>query len=143
MPVSGQHKYLFQTLKKRAEFLRVRGGGRATAPAFVLEGKMRPAQPSAPSEPQPKTDVQGVSRVQSVEGPRFGFTITKKIGNAVVRNRIRRRLRAALVELAPTCARPDMDYVIVARSAALDQDFAQLRIDLTRAFAQVRRSKST
>lgn len=109
-----------QTLKKRAEFQRVRGGGRATSAAFVLEGKPRPAADAARDAP----------------GPRFGFTITKKIGNAVTRNRIRRRLRAALQLL---CARADpaTDYVIVARTVAAELPFAALLADLERALAKV------
>jgi ribonuclease P protein component len=65
---------------------------------------------------------------------RFGFTITKKIGNAVTRNRIRRRLKAAFAATAPEYARPTCDYVIVARHAALDRPFAALLEDVARAF---------
>lgn len=107
------------TLKKRAEFQRVRGGGRWSAEAFVLEGKARVDD--------------------RIEGPRFGFTVTKKLGNAVVRNRIRRRLRAALAELASNHANPLFDYVVVARQPCFDVEFAKLRDDLTLAFERVHR----
>lgn len=131
----------FQTLKKRAEFQRVRGGGRATTPAFVLECKQRPqANPSdtaAQSVAQHSKPAARTSRSHSLNGPRFGFTITKKIGNAVVRNKIRRRLRAALVEISPLVARPDTDYVLVARRPAADQNFAKLVADLKTAFERV------
>jgi ribonuclease P protein component len=110
------------TLKTRAEFQRVRGGGRATNDAFILEGKRRPAAPAG---------------TVGVAGPRFGFTITKKIGNAVVRNRIRRRLRAALSEVAPGRADPETDYVIVARIAAATRPFAGLAADLAAAITRV------
>jgi ribonuclease P protein component len=70
-------------------------------------------------------------------GPLFGFTITKKIGNAVKRNLIRRRLKSALTELAPALADPTMDYVIVARGAAATQNFASLRSDLETALKRV------
>lgn len=66
---------------------------------------------------------------------RFGFTITKKIGNAVTRNRIRRRLKAAFAATARQHARPSCDYVVVARHAALDRPFAALLEDVARAFA--------
>ena len=68
------------TLKRRSQFQRVRGGGRWSTPAFVLEGKRRDAgdDPSAATGPP-----FGV--------PRFGFTVTKKLGNSVRRSRIRRR----------------------------------------------------
>ena len=130
----------FQTLKKRAEFQRVRGGGRATSAAFVLEGKQRPQSgPSGTvaSDPLKPNPASRSSRSHALSGPRFGFTITKKIGNAVVRNKIRRRLRAALVEISLFVARPDTDYVLVARRPAADQNFASLVADLKTAFERV------
>ncbi len=116
--------FTLQTLKKRSEFLRVRGGGRATAPGFVLEGKRRSL-------------VADGSHAATVKGSRFGFTITKKIGNAVMRNRIRRRLRAALVHVAPANADPQTDYVVVARGVAADQAFSDLVADFAKAFGKV------
>ena len=114
---------MITTLKKRAEFQRVRGGARATAVGFVLEGKARVPV--------------GDDKDAAISAARFGFTITKKIGNAVTRNKIRRRLRAALSELAPLHAQPDMDYVVVARLPAASQEFALLVADLTTAFQRV------
>jgi len=124
-----------QTLKTRAEFQRVRGGGRATSAAFVVEGKPRQAATGSSAGPNAVKQVAA----SPIEGPRFGFTITKKIGNAVTRNRIRRRLRAALLELAPS-ADPLTDYVIVARTHAAKQDYASLSADLKRALAKVQTS---
>jgi ribonuclease P protein component len=68
-------------------------------------------------------------------GPRFGFTITKKLGNAVTRNRIRRRLKAAIAQLAPLQAQPGFDYVVVARHAAFDRPYPDIIADLHKAFA--------
>lgn len=107
------------TLKKRAEFQRIRGGGRASLPAFVLEGKAR------------------VATAVGAQTPRFGFTVTKKLGGAVVRNRIRRRLKAALSEVAERLADPSFDYVVVARDIALTRPFDALRSDLAAAFQRV------
>ena len=115
-----------KTLKKRAQFQRVRGGGRATAQSFVLEGKSREGDQMA-----------------SEAGSQFGFTITKKIGNAVIRNKIRRRLKAALSLLAPALADPVMDYVVVARTPAATQDFAGLVADLTTALKRVKSQSNT
>jgi ribonuclease P protein component len=106
-----------RTLKSRPEFLAVRGGRRSSTPAFLIEMRERTA---------PAGDESGA---------RFGFTITKKIGNAVTRNRIRRRLKAAFAAKAGEHARQTCDYVIVARIAALDRPFALLLEDVARAFA--------
>lgn len=109
---------ILQTLKARAEFLAVRGGRRSSTPAFLIEMRERPPGDGA-----------------GVAGARFGFTITKKIGNAVTRNRIRRRLKAAFAAGAGQHARSSCDYVIVARHAALDRPFTLLLEDVARAFA--------
>lgn len=111
------------TLKKRAEFLRLRGGARFATAAFVLETKPRPPAKNAEA-PDP-----GV--------PRFGFTITKAIGNAVMRNFIRRRLKAAIAEVAPDAARSSHDYVLIARLAASKRPFPDLKKDLEQAFQRV------
>ena len=72
--------------------------------------------------------------------PRFGFTVTKKIGNAVVRNRIRRRLREA-VRLAEPKAESSTDYVLVGRRAALTLQFERLVTDLIGGFEALSRRK--
>jgi ribonuclease P protein component len=107
------------TLKRRADFLRVRGGQRWAGPGFVLEAKAR-------------TDPDS-----NVTGPRFGFTVTKRLGKAVVRNRIRRRLRAAAARASGIHAKPEFDYVVIARAASLDRPFDALTDDFTSAFARV------
>jgi ribonuclease P protein component len=110
------------TLKRRAEFLRVRKGARCAVPAFVLEGRVRACLP----EPQ---DAQA----------RFGFTLTRQVGNAVVRNRIRRRLKAAVAGAGPH-ARSDFDYVLIARRAALTLPFSTLVADLIDALDRIDRA---
>lgn len=70
------------------------------------------------------------------EGPRVGFTITKKVGNAVVRNRIRRRLKAAVAALAVDALRLDHDYVVIAKRDALLAPFDVLKADLARGLAK-------
>lgn len=68
---------------------------------------------------------------------RFGFTVTKKLGGAVVRNRIRRRLKAAVRAVQEGRAQPGHDYVVVARPAAFDRSFPELKKDLERALHRV------
>ncbi len=109
------------TLKSRSEYLRVRKGSRCATAAFVLEAKARDA--STPPE-----------------GPRFGFTVTRQIGKAVERNRIRRRLKAAVRDAAPNHASGEFDYVLIARRAALTSQFAALVGELARAFTRVHRA---
>lgn len=107
------------TLKRRSEFQRVRGGGRWSTPAFLVEGK--------PRDPAGST----------IRGPRFGFTVTKKLGGAVTRNRIRRRLKSAIDDVANDFSQPQFDYVIVARMPALDRDYTLIKADLQLAFRRV------
>ena len=68
---------------------------------------------------------------------RIGFTVTKKIGNAVVRNRCKRRLRALAREVLPTRGLAGADHVLIGRSDVVDRDFAALRADLERALAKL------
>jgi ribonuclease P protein component len=103
----------FARLKERSEFLAVAKGARMHEAAFTL---------------------QAIAREAGEPARRFGLTVTKKTGNSVVRNRIRRRLREALRtsgiardEVADGGAR---DYVIVARREVLSRDFAGLKHDI-------------
>lgn len=68
---------------------------------------------------------------------RVGFTVTKKTGNAVIRNRIRRRLRAAVGEVLPAAGRAGHDYVLIARTEALRLPFRDLVGDLGRALRKL------
>lgn len=100
-------------LKHRADFLRVAKGRRWHGKAFTLQAHGSESEP--PSV------------------PRAGFTVTKKTGNSVVRNRARRRLREALRLCPDLPLRPGHDYVIIARLDAIRLPFAALLNDLTRA----------
>jgi ribonuclease P protein component len=112
------------TLKKRHEFLRIRGGARFHSKGFVLEGKLR--------------GLNGASQTIGQVGARFGFTVTKRLGGAVRRNRIRRRLKAA-VTATSGAARADADYVIIAKPAAFDMPFTALVGDFETGFQFVNR----
>lgn len=111
------------TLKKRPEFLAARKGARWACRHFVVEALKRPQPPAEDS--------------LGYAGPRFGFTVSKQNGKAVDRNRIKRRLRAAVSQLQDSCAAPLFDYVVIARRPALDAPFAALLADLTTALERV------
>jgi ribonuclease P protein component len=70
---------------------------------------------------------------------RVGFTVTKKIGGAVVRNRMKRRFRALAREILPVAGQPGADHVMIGRSRGIERDFALLRADLTSALDGVRK----
>jgi ribonuclease P protein component len=111
------------TLKKRADFLRIRGGPRWSTPAFVLEARARTADAGTTE-------------------PRFGFTVSKKVGGAVVRNRVRRRLRALVSALEPERLRPAFDYVLIARPGAEQRSYQDLAADLGQALDRVHRPRA-
>jgi ribonuclease P protein component len=69
---------------------------------------------------------------------RVGFTVSRKVGNAVERNRVRRRLREIARMVIPTKGRPDLDYVLVGRQAAVSRDFATLRQELVEALKRLK-----
>lgn len=85
--------------------------------------------------------VQGLRRDDPAEGLRLGITVTKKVGHATERNRIRRRLRSALREAAATHAQEPADVVVIARRDCLGADYDLLVAELGRALATVTRPK--
>ena len=71
---------------------------------------------------------------------RVGFTVSKKVGNAVVRNRMKRRFRALAREVMPVSGLPGSDHVMIGRAGGIERDFSALRSDLERALEKVRRA---
>jgi ribonuclease P protein component len=108
-------------LKNRADFLRAARGIRRVEGAVTLETCSTPE--SARQD--------GHLRV--------GFTASRKVGNAVIRNRARRRLRAAASQLLPLLGRAGHDYVLVARGTTAARPFAALLSDITRALNMAHR----
>jgi ribonuclease P protein component len=103
-------------LKTRADFLRLARGRKWAAPGLVLQMAQTPVDSSQ---------------------ARAGFTVTKKIGNAVVRNRAKRRLREGARTVLPLYASPGCDYVLIAREATPKRPFASLIDDLKQALRKV------
>ena len=109
-------------LKRRPEFLAVAAARRRwAAPGLVLQARRRAAE----SAPVPDATI------------RYGITASRKVGNAVARNRAKRRLRAAAVEILPGAAAPGYDVVLIARAATVDRPFAALKADLAQGLAKL------
>ncbi|MFH1805018.1 MAG: ribonuclease P protein component [Pseudomonadota bacterium] len=116
-----------ERLKKRAEFLRVAGTRRKwVTPGLILQGAPRPVGDSG------TTECAGQGRFA-----RIGFTVTKKVGKAVVRNRVRRRLRAVADQLVINLAVPGWDYVVIGRQQTIERPFADLIEDMRAALQRL------
>ena len=105
-------------LSRRADFLAANRGLRVARPGFVL-----------------------LARPNDAGTMRFGITVTKKIGNAVVRNRMKRRFRALIRDMLPTQGLPGHDHVLIGREGGVERDFALLRTELQAALARAAAGK--
>ena len=104
-------------LRKRSDFLKAAGASRLSTPAFTLQLRRRG---------------EGES-----EGIRVGFTCSKKVGNAVARNRAKRRLREVARLVLPEAGRDGFDYVLIGRrDVTASRDFAEMQNDLRHALAK-------
>ena len=104
-------------LRQRADFLAAAGAARAACPAFVVQ-----------------------RRVRDDAGPVLvGFTVSKKVGTATERNRVRRRLRELVKRLDAVSMHPHSDYVLVGRRAALGRGFTTMSDDLRGALGRLER----
>ena len=104
-----------ERLKHRADFLAAAKGAKVPAGAFVLQARER--GDAAPS--------------------RFGFTVSKKVGNAVERNRVRRRLREIVRRNAALLPEDGHDYVLIGRRTALQAPFERMAADFTGALKRL------
>ncbi len=101
---------MMTVLTKRADFLAANAGTRNARPAFVL-----------------------LTRPNDGQGVRYGITVTKKIGNAVVRNRMKRRFRELLRAALPAQGLADHDHVLIGRAGGIERDFHQMAGELSQA----------
>ena len=109
---------MISVLTKRADFVAANKGLRNARPGFVL-----------------------LTRPNQGLGVRFGVTVTKKIGNAVVRNRMKRRFRELLRTALPESGLPDHDHVLVGRAGGVERDFQTMADELAKALDRARDGK--
>ena len=120
-PPAVSHFVRLITLQHRPDFLKAATGRRQGTPSFLLQAR-------------PRDDGQELARI--------GFTASRKIGNAVLRNRAKRRMRAAVHLVLTRLARPGWDYVLVARpQATVSRPFSDLLADLSSALTSVHRDR--
>jgi len=110
-----------ERLKRRADFLAAATGTKIPAAAFVLQARER-----ADTAP-----------------PRFGFTVSKKVGNAVARNRARRRLREIVRLNAGMAPQGGHDYVLIGRKAALTLPFSRMASEFVSALKRAHGKRQT
>lgn len=107
-------------LKRRRDFLAAAGAKRKWAmPGMVVQVRGR-----KPDEDQ----------IQLV---RVGFTTSRKVGNAVIRNRVRRRLRACVDAILPGTVKPGLDIVVIGRAASAERSFDALKADLMKSLKKL------
>jgi len=107
---------MFLRLKKRSDFLKASKSGKS----IVTKGLVLQAILS-----------------NTEETPRIGFTVTKKVGNAVIRNRIKRRLRAVVSDVIGSLGQDGYDYVLIGRKSTLNREYIALTKDLRYALHKI------
>jgi ribonuclease P protein component len=106
----------YSVIKKRSDFLAANRGKRYATPGFVL---------------------LVFDRRDDDPARRLGITITKKVGNAVIRNRMRRRFRELARALLDVHGKAGADHILIGRDAGIERDFAMLRVEMTKALGKL------
>lgn len=106
----------YSVIKKRSDFLAANRGKRYATPGFVLLVRDR------------RDDNPAI---------RLGITITKKVGNAVIRNRMRRRFRALAQEMLADKGKAGADHILIGRDSGIERDFDALRADMVKALGKL------
>ncbi|MCE7998428.1 MAG: ribonuclease P protein component [Rhodobiaceae bacterium] len=114
---------MMERLKARRDFLKAARGRKWAAPGLVLQAQKRT-----------QTELDAEARV--------GFTVTKKVGKAHIRNRAKRRLRSVATDVLALAARPGYDYVLIGRAGTISRSYIDLTRDLETALAKVHAQKS-
>ena len=114
---NSKHPIAVQRMTRRGDYLRAAQAVRQGTPAFMVQAR---------------------ARGDDAPDVRVGLTCSKKLGNAVARNRAKRRLRALVRAVMPQAARPGWDYVLIGRpETTATRPFDQMQADLQRALGQV------
>lgn len=106
----------YSVIKKRSDFLAANRGKRYATPGFVLLVRDR------------RDDSPAI---------RLGITITKKVGNAVIRNRMRRRFRALAQEILADKGKAGADHILIGRDSGIERNFDALRADMVKALGKL------
>jgi ribonuclease P protein component len=106
------------TISARRDFLAANSAKRAPMPGFVLLIR---------------------DRADGNPAKRVGFTVTKKIGNAVIRNRMKRRFRELARDVIASQGAAGSDHILIGRAGGIERDFATLRADLVKAVQKLAR----
>jgi ribonuclease P protein component len=124
-------------LKRRADFLAVAAARRKwVAPGAIVQARKRETGATTGSRPVAAA-ARKKTRANIKPGARVGFTVSRKVGSAVARNRARRRLKAALARLGKGCLARDVDVVVIGRTETLKRPFVDLVADLAQAFKRL------